>query len=84
MQTIVSSKGQTVIPETIREQARINSGDTLEVGYLNGLVIMRKTVPLSTAQARDLIVSGRALPEQSAADEATVASTLKTVRTRRA
>jgi len=32
MQTIVSSKGQTVIPEPIREQARLEPGDKLDVG----------------------------------------------------
>jgi AbrB family looped-hinge helix DNA binding protein len=29
----VSVKGQTVIPEAIREQARIKAGDELDVGY---------------------------------------------------
>jgi len=37
----VSVKGQTVIPEAIREQARIKPGDQLDVGYSGGLIVMR-------------------------------------------
>ena len=36
----ISVKGQMVIPEAIREQARIQQGDELEVGYANGLIVM--------------------------------------------
>ena len=32
----VSVKGQMVIPEAIREQARIKTGDELDVGYATG------------------------------------------------
>ena len=38
----VSIKGQMVIPEAIREQARIKTGDQLDVGYTNGLIVLRK------------------------------------------
>ncbi len=53
----VSVKGQTVIPEAIREQARIKAGDQLDVGYANGLIVMRKRKAL-TPGARPLIDSG--------------------------
>lgn len=83
MQTTVSSKGQTVIPEPIREQARLRPGDKLDVGYVNGLVVMRKPVPLTPARARALILSGRDLPEMTAQDEEQVADAIQTVRRRR-
>jgi len=83
MQTIVSSKGQTVIPEPIREQARLEPGDKLDVGYVNGLVILRKHQPLTASVARSLILSGRALPELTPADEAEVAEAIQSVRRRR-
>jgi AbrB family looped-hinge helix DNA binding protein len=83
MTTTVSTKGQTIIPESVREQARLEPGDQLDVGYVNGLVILRKRRPLTPAQARSLILSGRDLPEQTSADEAEVADAVKTVRRRR-
>ena len=69
MITTLSTKGQAVIPESIREQARLKAGDKLDVGYINGLVVLRKRVPLTPAQARALILSGRELPAQTAEDQ---------------
>ena len=79
----VSVKGQTVIPEAIREQARIKSGDQLDVGYFNGLIVMRKRRPLTPARVRSLLLSGRELPEMTPADETSVANALQRVRRRR-
>jgi AbrB family looped-hinge helix DNA binding protein len=79
----VSTKGQTVIPEAIREQARIQAGDQLDVGYANGLIVMRKRKALTPARVRALILSGRELPEMTPADETAVARTLQRVRSRR-
>ncbi len=83
MITSLSTKGQAVIPEAIRDQARLHPGDKLEVGYVNGLVIMRKRVALTPAKARALILSGRDLPEATAKDEAVVQDAIDTVRRRR-
>jgi len=83
MITTLSTKGQTVIPESIREQARLKTGDKLDVGYINGLVVLRKRVPLTPAQARALILSGRELPAQTAEDEARVQEAVAAVRRRR-
>jgi AbrB family looped-hinge helix DNA binding protein len=83
MITTLSTKGQTVIPERIREQARLKIGDKLDVGYVNGLVVMRKRVPLTPAEARALILSGRELPPLTAADETLVQEAVNAVRRRR-
>jgi AbrB family looped-hinge helix DNA binding protein len=79
----VSVKGQTVIPQSVREQARIKTGDELDVGYANGLIVMRKRRALTPARVRSLILSGRELPEMMPADEAVVARTVQLVRSRR-
>lgn len=83
MITSLSTKGQAVIPEAIRDQARLHPGDKLEVGYVNGLVILRKRVAMTSAKARALILSGRDLPEATAKDEAEVQDAIETVRRRR-
>jgi AbrB family looped-hinge helix DNA binding protein len=79
----VSVKGQTVIPEAIREQARIKAGDQLDVGYANGLIVMRKRKALTPSRVRSLILAGRELPEMTSADEATVTQAIESVRSRR-
>lgn len=79
----VSVKGQTVIPEAIREQARIKAGDQLDVGYANGLIVMRKRRALTPARVRSLILAGRELPEMTSRDEAAVTRAIERVRTRR-
>jgi AbrB family looped-hinge helix DNA binding protein len=80
--TSLSTKGQAVIPEAIRDQARLHPGDKLEVGYVNGLVILRKRVALTPAKARALILSGRDLPAATAKDEAEVQDAIDAVRRR--
>ena len=79
----VSVKGQMVIPEAIREQARIKSGDELDVGYANGLIVLRKRRVMTPARVRSLLLAGRELPEMTPADEAAVARALQQVRSRR-
>ena len=79
----VSVKGQTVIPEAIREQARIKSGDELDVGYANGLIVMRKRRALTPARIRSLILAGQELRQMTPADETAVTRAVQRIRTRR-
>ncbi len=79
----VSVKGQMVIPEAIREQARIKSGDKLDVGYANGLIVLRKRRAMTPARVRSLLLAGRDLPEITPADEAAVGRAVQRVRNRR-
>jgi AbrB family looped-hinge helix DNA binding protein len=79
----VSVKGQTVIPEAVREQARIKTGDELDVGYANGLIVMRKRRALTPARVRSLILSGRELLEMTSRDENIVSNAIQKVRSRR-
>lgn len=72
-----------MIPEAVREQARIKTGDELDVGYAHGLVIMRKRQKLTPARVRSLILSGREFPEMTPADENMVARTIQRARSRR-
>ena len=78
----VSVKGQTVIPEAIREMARIKAGDQLDVGYCGGLIVMRKRQSLTPARVRSLLLGGRGLPAMTAKDEAVVAAAVQRVRRR--
>jgi bifunctional DNA-binding transcriptional regulator/antitoxin component of YhaV-PrlF toxin-antitoxin module len=72
-----------VIPEAVREQARIQPGDQLDVGYANGLIVMRKRRPLTPARVRLLLLGGRDMPVITPAAEAAVADAIKCARGRR-
>ncbi len=71
-----------VIPEAIREQARIKSGDELDVGFSDGLIVLRKRRPLTASRIRSLLLAGRELPEMTAAGEAAVLQAVSRVRSR--
>jgi bifunctional DNA-binding transcriptional regulator/antitoxin component of YhaV-PrlF toxin-antitoxin module len=71
-----------VLPKAIREMARIEAGDELEVGYSGGMVVLRKPEPLDTARIRHLLKEGRKLPEMTPADEDAVAGAIGRVRRR--
>ena len=73
-----------VIPEAIREQARIRAGDEVEVGFANGLVVLRRRRPLTASRVRALLLAGRELPAMTGADEASVAGAVQRVRRRAA
>ena len=72
-----------MIPEAIREQARIKKGDEMDVGYVNGLIVMRKRQPLNAAQVRKHLLEGRRLPLISPKDEIAVEHAIERVRSRR-
>jgi AbrB family looped-hinge helix DNA binding protein len=78
----VSVKGQMVIPEAVRDQARIRSGDELEVGYFNGLIVLRKRRPLTAARVSSLLLAGRELPERTSRDQGAVFKAIERVRGR--
>ena len=78
----ISTKGQMVIPEAVREQARIRAGDEVDIGYANGLVLLRKRRPLTPARVRALLLGGSELPPLSPKAEAAVARALQRVRSR--
>jgi bifunctional DNA-binding transcriptional regulator/antitoxin component of YhaV-PrlF toxin-antitoxin module len=76
-------KGQVAIPGSIQEAARLRAGDTLDVGYAHGMIILRKRAPLTPAKIRALLHPGKKLPVQAETDASEVAETMRRVRARR-
>lgn len=71
-----------MLPKAIREMARVEAGDELEVGYCGGLIVLRKPDPLNSTRVRHFLKEGRKLPEMTAADEAAVAGVIGRIRHR--
>ncbi len=80
MNATISSKGQLVIPESIREQAHLRQGDKVDIGFADGLVVLRKRLPLSPARVRAMLAGGDELPAAAPADEKEVADLVAEVR----
>ena len=80
MQATISSKGQLVIPEALREQARLKQGDQVDISYCDGLIVLRKRQPLTTARVRALLAGGRRLPEMTSSDAGEVSEAIRAVR----
>jgi AbrB family looped-hinge helix DNA binding protein len=80
MNATISSKGQLVIPESIREQARLRQGDKVDIGFADGLVVLRKRLPLSSSQVRAMLAGGDELPEATPAVEREVSEIVAEVR----
>lgn len=80
MQATLSSKGQLVIPEALREQARLKQGDQVDIGYWDGLIVIRKRRPLTPDRIRALLAGGRQLPEINETDNTAVLSAIREVR----
>ena len=80
MQATISSKGQLVIPEALREQACLQQGDQVDIGYCDGLIVLRKRQPLTPARVRALLAGGRQLPEMTSANAGTVPEAIRAVR----
>jgi AbrB family looped-hinge helix DNA binding protein len=78
----VSVKGQMVIPEAVREQARLRPGDEVEIGYANGLIVLRKRRPLTAARVRSMLRTGSDLPPLTPKDEDAVADAVQRIRRR--
>jgi bifunctional DNA-binding transcriptional regulator/antitoxin component of YhaV-PrlF toxin-antitoxin module len=71
-----------VIPSHIRKMARIEAGDELDVGYVGGLVVMRKRLPLTSERVNRMLRDGRKLPEITEKDADSVAAAVERVRRR--
>jgi AbrB family looped-hinge helix DNA binding protein len=80
MRATLSSKGQLVIPEALRDQARLKQGDQVDIGYWDCLIVMRKRRSLTPDRIRALLVGGRELPEITEADSAQVVTGIREAR----
>ncbi len=83
MQATISSKGQLVIPEALREQARLRQGDKVDLGFADGLIVMRKRQPLTASRVRALLSRSRRLPPSTPKDEEIVTKMVRESRAAR-
>jgi AbrB family looped-hinge helix DNA binding protein len=78
--TKLSSKGQVVIPEDIREQLNLKEGDQFVVIGQGDAVILKAITPPSMDEFKGLLKEARAIAKQSKANQSDVKAAIKKVR----
>lgn len=78
--TKLSSKGQVVIPEEIRDQMRLHTGDQFLVIAEKGVMILKTIEKPNMSQYKDLITKTRKLAKSSGLSEQDVLRAIKVAR----
>jgi AbrB family looped-hinge helix DNA binding protein len=78
--TILSSKGQLVIPKQVRELANIAAGDAFEVLYLDGEIRLRPVAKIKNTtvdEVAGILANSRRMPPSEPQTEAAIKARLK-------
>lgn len=78
--TKLSSKGQVVIPEDIRERLHLKEGDQFVVIGQGDAVILKAITPPSMAEFEGLLKEARATAKRSKANQSDVKAAIKKAR----
>ena len=81
--TKMSSKGQVVIPESIRRRLKLKSGSQFVVVGDNDVVILKAIAPPSLAEFDSLILEARRQGKQSGIKKPDIAAAIKKVRVKK-
>jgi len=83
MNATLAEDGKIVIPPELRENAQLKPGDTLEVQFYKGTIVLRKHQPLTPEQCATQLERSRALPKPTPQDDAAVEEAIREVRAQR-
>jgi bifunctional DNA-binding transcriptional regulator/antitoxin component of YhaV-PrlF toxin-antitoxin module len=83
MNAILTEDGKISLPSDVRENAHLHAGDTLDVQFYKGTILLRKHQPLTPEQCAALLERSRSQPEPTADDDAVVAEAIREVRAAR-
>ena len=79
----VSSDGKIQIPQELRDDAQLKPGDTLQVSFYKGTIVLRKHLPLTQEQCAELLEQSRHQSKPMRDDDAAVEQAIREVRARR-
>ncbi len=80
---VLTDDGKLALPPEICENAQLKPGDTLQVQFYKGSIILRKQQALTPEQCAALLERSRSQPKPSPEDEAAVEQSIQEVRARR-
>ena len=83
MNAVLTDDGKIVLPKELRENAQLQPGDTLDVQFYKGSIVLRKHQALTPEQCATLLERSRSQPQPTAADDAAVLQAVREVRAQR-
>ena len=83
MNAVLTEDGKIALPPRLRENAQLQPGDTLDVQFYKGSIVLRKHQPLTLEQCSSLLERSRSQPQPTPEDEAAVEHAVREVRAQR-
>jgi bifunctional DNA-binding transcriptional regulator/antitoxin component of YhaV-PrlF toxin-antitoxin module len=83
MNAVLTDDGKIVLPPELRENAQLQPGDTLDVQFYKGSIVLRKHQPLTPEQCAALLERSRSQPKPAPDDDAAVEQVVRAVRAQR-
>ena len=80
MNAVLTDDGKIVLPPKLRENAQLRPGDTLDVQFYKGSIVLRKHQPLTREQCAALLERSRSQPHPAPEDDAAVEHVVREVR----
>jgi AbrB family looped-hinge helix DNA binding protein len=80
MNAVLTEDGKIVIPAELRNDAQLKPGDTLDVQFYKGTIVLRKHRPLTPEQCAALLERSRSRPKPGPEDEAAIEQAIREVR----
>jgi bifunctional DNA-binding transcriptional regulator/antitoxin component of YhaV-PrlF toxin-antitoxin module len=83
MNAVLTEDGKIALPPSLRENAQLRPGDTLDVQLYKGSIVLRKHQPLTQEQCATLLERSRSRPKPAAEDDAAVEQVIRDARAQR-
>lgn len=83
MNAVLADDGKIMLPPELRDNAQLQPGDTLDVQFYKGSIVLRKHQPLTPEQCAALLERSRSQPKPTLEDDAAVEQAVREVRAQR-
>lgn len=83
MNAFLTDDGKITIPQELRQNAQLEPGDTLDIQFYKGTIVIRKRQPLTEEQCAALLEHSRSQSQPTPEDELAVEESIREVRARR-
>ena len=80
MNAVLTDDGQLELPAKLCENAQLQPGDTLDVQFYKGSIVLRTHQPLTPEQCAALLERSRSQPKPAPDDDAAVEQVVREVR----
>jgi AbrB family looped-hinge helix DNA binding protein len=80
MNVFLTDDGKIAIPQELRRDAQLKPGDTLEIQFYKGTIVLRKNQPLTQEQCAALLEHSRSQSQPTPEDDLAIEETIEEVR----